>query len=159
KKAQNVAESGKPSVILFKHHASLLSFVETILNFQSPQPQNEKPDPRKYGQPLNDFCKENNHSVRFLGNSIGSFSESNERAMIYLMTCHSAKGLDFENVFIPMCEGFEKGEKLFYVALSRSRRRLFLSGKQCAWIHERLANNTSVTMLNASDVEEDENLF
>ncbi len=159
KKAQNVAEPGKPSVILFKHHASLLSFVETILNFQLPQSQNERHDPRKYGLPLNNFCKENNYPVRFLGNSIGSFNDSNERAMIYLMTCHSAKGLDFENVFIPMCEVFEEGEKLFYVAISRSRRRLFLSGEQRAWMHERLANNTSVTVLNAKDVEEDEDLF
>ena len=51
------------------------------------------------------------------------------------MTYHSAKGLDFDTVFLPGLTGslpFWKGDediarRLFFVGLTRSRRNLFLS--------------------------------
>jgi superfamily I DNA/RNA helicase len=44
-----------------------------------------------------------------------------------LMTYHSAKGLQFEAVFIPMCiGGDEKDRNPLYVALTRSYRDLFI---------------------------------
>jgi superfamily I DNA/RNA helicase len=44
-----------------------------------------------------------------------------------LMTYHSAKGLQFEAVFIPMCIGSdEKDRNPLYVALTRSYRDLFI---------------------------------
>ena len=60
--------------------------------------------------------------------------------MVYLMTYHSAKGLDFENVFLPhlndeiyldakpknLSREQEERSHLF-VALTRSRRNVFLS--------------------------------
>lgn len=57
-----------------------------------------------------------------------------EKRPIRLMTVHAAKGLEFKNVFIP---GLEKGlfpysnneeeRRLFYVALTRSQEKIFLS--------------------------------
>ncbi len=61
---------------------------------------------------------------------------------ISLLTIHSAKGLEFEIVFIPGCEegilpharsmedgggDIEEERRLFYVALTRAKKRLFLS--------------------------------
>ena len=76
----------------------------------------------------------------FLGSSFGSFSESDLRPLVYLMTYYSSKGLDFKNVFLP---GLNEGERLvpkkkmdndvdaerrlLFVAITRSRENLFLS--------------------------------
>jgi len=65
-----------------------------------------------------------------------------EDGKISLLTIHSAKGLEFDVVFIPGCEegilphsrsiedgggDLEEERRLFYVALTRARERLFLS--------------------------------
>jgi superfamily I DNA/RNA helicase len=58
--------------------------------------------------------------------------------MVYLMTYHSSKGLDFANVFLPhltagMSLNAMKGStdleerRLFFVAATRARERLYLS--------------------------------
>jgi len=68
-----------------------------------------------------------------------------EDGKISLLTIHSAKGLEFDVVFIPGCEegilpharsledgggDLEEERRLFYVALTRAKKRLFLS--RCA---------------------------
>jgi len=65
-----------------------------------------------------------------------------EDGKISLLTIHSAKGLEFDVVFVPGCEegilphaksmeagggDIEEERRLFYVALTRARKRLFLS--------------------------------
>lgn len=156
-KAKEVAAPGRPSVILFEKHSQLQDFAEKVLSFDSSNITKE--DKKSYGENLNNHFQAENLPVRFLGNGVGTFADSNEKALVYLMTCHSAKGLDFENVFVPKCESFRMEDNLFYVALSRSRRRLFLSGRESAWMHKRLENNPSVTKIVASEDNEDEDLF
>jgi len=82
--------------------------------------------------------------------SLGSFletmaldaqrEEGDDRPKISLMTIHNAKGLEFEYVFVVGLENgvfpnsrtvdnpeqFEEERRLFYVALTRARKRLFL---------------------------------
>jgi len=68
--------------------------------------------------------------------------EEDGEGKISLLTIHSAKGLEFDIVFIPGCEegilpharsveegggDLEEERRLFYVALTRAKRRLFLS--------------------------------
>jgi superfamily I DNA/RNA helicase len=79
--------------------------------------------------------------------------EADEQGMLYVMTCHSAKGLDFETVFVPCCEEFDRGGNLFYVALTRARRNLFLLGSAKAQIHAKLKDCDFVREVNV-DVEE-----
>ncbi len=69
---------------------------------------------------------------------------SNETPAVALMTCHSAKGLEFDNVFlIGMEEGYlphgiaaesdedvEEERRLCYVAMTRARKTLLLSGAE-----------------------------
>jgi DNA helicase-2/ATP-dependent DNA helicase PcrA len=74
-----------------------------------------------------------------------------EDGKISLLTIHSAKGLEFDVVFIPGCEegilpharsledgggDLEEERRLFYVALTRARKRLFLS--RCARRHRKV---------------------
>jgi DNA helicase-2/ATP-dependent DNA helicase PcrA len=75
-----------------------------------------------------------------------SIAESGERAAVSLMTVHASKGLEFDVVFVT---GLEQGlfpstreaedrdneeeRRLFYVAMTRARKRLFLS-----YAHERM---------------------
>ena len=68
---------------------------------------------------------------------------------LQLMTVHSAKGLEFHSVFISGLEeglfphenslteadGIEEERRLMYVALTRARRRLYLSLAQCRMLH------------------------
>ena len=71
------------------------------------------------------------------------------QAALQLMTVHSAKGLEFEAVFITGLEeglfphenslseggGLEEERRLMYVAITRARRRLFLSFAQTRMLH------------------------
>ena len=76
----------------------------------------------------------------YLGNGFGSLETSERQPKVFLMTLHSAKGLDFETVFLPrMGRGaplaesrdadkhVDRQRRLLFVALTRSRRDLFVS--------------------------------
>jgi DNA helicase II / ATP-dependent DNA helicase PcrA len=71
-----------------------------------------------------------------------SLEEASGRERVNLMTIHAAKGLEFDTVFlaglekglIPHARSVEEGEqnleeerRLFYVAITRAKQRLFLS--------------------------------
>jgi DNA helicase-2/ATP-dependent DNA helicase PcrA len=73
-----------------------------------------------------------------LGNEVDRYVEGEER--VYLLTVHQAKGLEFDTVFIagatdrqfPSSRSEKEGRldeelRLFYVAMTRARRRLFIS--------------------------------
>jgi len=88
----------------------------------------------EYGDDLEGF-------FRFLelGSDADLYRDNSES--VALMTIHAAKGLEFEAVFVPGCEEglipftvfgaderrLEEERRLFYVAMTRARRYLFLS--------------------------------
>ena len=70
--------------------------------------------------------------MQYVGNGYGSFDENDRR--IIVMTFHSAKGLDFENVFIPfanasmyICPNDSLAKTLFMVAMTRTRKNLYIT--------------------------------
>lgn len=76
-----------------------------------------------------------------------------EKQGIRLMTVHAAKGLEFHTVFLPTLDddvfpskpnhtdaGIEEERRLFYVALTRAKKRLFLSWPATK-IHYRVARD------------------
>jgi superfamily I DNA/RNA helicase len=88
----------------------------------------------------------------YLGNKYGSLKASDMNPVVYLMTYHSAKGLDFKYVFIPFLSETKTfvhdtallgspglGRRLLFVAVTRSRENLYLSysGPKC---HPYLSN-------------------
>jgi hypothetical protein len=133
--ARLYSKVGAPSAILFAKHDNIVSFLidlSRIENIAWPG----FPFRRgriDYGM-VNDWLESNRIPLRYLGNDFGSFDESDRQPLTYLMTYHSSKGLDFENVFLP---GLKSGMKIggpehlnravFYVATTRSRRNLFLT--------------------------------
>src|SRR4051812_27443233 len=69
-----------------------------------------------------------------------SHEDPDEKPGVRLMTVHAAKGLEFHTVFIPTLDddvfpakpnhtdtGIEEERRLFYVAMTRAKQRLFLS--------------------------------
>lgn len=81
---------------------------------------------------MNTFLKANGIKMQYVGNGYGNFSENDRR--IILMTYHSAKGLDFDNVFIPFANNNlyispdeSMAKTLFMVAMTRARKNLYIS--------------------------------
>lgn len=155
-KSKTLSRPGRPSVVLFKKRAQIVAFINVVV----PQIIDEI----ELNDALNARLRQLNVPIRFLGNGVGSLSDADEQGMLYVMTCHSAKGLDFETVFVPDCEEFNRGGNLFYVALTRARRNLFLLGDKTAQIHAKLVSCDFVRQVDV-DVEalkkeeEDEDLF
>jgi DNA helicase-2/ATP-dependent DNA helicase PcrA len=79
----------------------------------------------------------------------GDTQEAAGRPALQLMTAHSAKGLEFHTVFVTGLEeglfphenslseadGLEEERRLMYVAITRARRRLYLSLAQSRVLH------------------------
>ena len=73
-----------------------------------------------------------------MSNLMNILIEASDAQKIILMTYHSSKGLDFDNVFLPMLDegniwfpsdkyNEEKLKTLFMVAMTRSKKNLYLS--------------------------------
>jgi superfamily I DNA/RNA helicase len=81
---------------------------------------------------MNTHLYRNGIKMQYVGNGYGSFDENDHR--IIIMTFHSAKGLDFENVFIPFANASmyigpndSLAKTLFMVAMTRSRKNLYIT--------------------------------
>ena len=131
KKAINV---GQTVAILVPTHDSVLQISQGILEAEG------KPRWREivgnYGKlnynALNQYFQEKGIPAQYVGNGYGSFSEDSKK--ITIMTYHSSKGLDFDNVFIPglnsslfISRNESLGRTLFMVAMTRSRNNLYLT--------------------------------
>jgi superfamily I DNA/RNA helicase len=139
KEAKRRARPVDPSVILFPTHKAIAVFAGEVaqsLGLGPPPARGIKGD---YG-PFNDFWKTAGAGLMYFGNSHGELARGETEPMVYLMTFHSSKGLDFRNVFIPgMREGAtivsrlaleadpELERRLLFVAVTRSRENLFIS--------------------------------
>lgn len=136
-KAANVGDS---VAILFPHQNLIIQAVNEILKQNNiPLWQERK---NKYGHTdynnLNEYLEENNIRLHYVGNGNGSLINASENQKVILMTYHSSKGLDFDNVFLPMLDegnmwfppdkyDDNKLKTLFMVAMTRSKKNLYLS--------------------------------
>jgi superfamily I DNA/RNA helicase len=142
-KAKAVSVVERPAAILFPTHDMVYDFASEVCSIEGVG----APPARVQMGRVVDYSAFNQHlskrklSLRFLGSNNGSLPESDTTKLCYLMTYKSAKGLDFNSVFVPNlndCMSFEDGKplsfsrdewqrKFLFVALTRSRRDLFLS--------------------------------
>lgn len=81
--------------------------------------------------------------------------ETDSRGYVTMMTLHSAKGLEFDNVFIPGLEEnifpsmrslneenrLEEERRLMYVGITRARKRLFLSCASERMLYNQYSHN------------------
>jgi DNA helicase-2/ATP-dependent DNA helicase PcrA len=91
----------------------------------------------------------------------GETQAAEGRAALQLMTVHSAKGLEFHTVFVTGLEeglfphenslseysGVEEERRLAYVAITRARRRLYLTHAQSRMLHGQLRYNVASRFL------------
>lgn len=145
--AERVSAKERPSAILLPTRKLLDKFISYVAAENSyigvvPSVNDgEKPEIGEQADPFKDvnaYLKRNKSPLQVFGSGSGSLYDSDTRKMVYLMTYHSSKGLDFANVFLPhLTDGMSlnamKGStdleerRLFFVAATRARERLYLS--------------------------------
>jgi Ni2+-binding GTPase involved in maturation of urease and hydrogenase len=145
--AVRVSAKESPSAILLPSKALLDKFIGTIAttNSYDGSPPSlkaiERPEIGEQADPfkeINAYLKKNKSPLQVFGGGSGSLYDSDTKKMVYLMTYHSAKGLDFANVFLPnLTEDVslepmkgasdDQERRLFFVASTRARERLYLS--------------------------------
>lgn len=128
----SVAISAHESVVvLLPTHNEIISFVQYILEINNKK--HWKVETNKWGKPdwrrLNKYFRENNVDIEFIGNGAGSLYDSMQYGRIVIMTYHSAKGLDYDNVFLPyMSTDINmRNETLFMVGMTRSKKDLYIT--------------------------------
>lgn len=128
------ANVGDTSVILFPTTNSITKFANLVLSTNGKTQWSEKKN--NYGRPdygdLNRHFKSNGIKLQFIGSGYGALKNAEQNKEAILMTYHSSKGLDFDNVFLPFLNSHfylhpSNAETLFMVAMTRSRKNLFLT--------------------------------
>jgi superfamily I DNA/RNA helicase len=138
REAHRRARPGEPSVILFPTHKAIRRFARELSEcLEIDGPENVQ---KKDYAPFNEYWKEAGIDLMYFGNKHGQLSDAETRPLVFLMTYHSSKGLDFRNVFLPAlgadavivhAEALEHDpdldRRLLFVAVTRSRENLFIS--------------------------------
>ncbi|MBN1969885.1 MAG: hypothetical protein JW870_11000 [Candidatus Delongbacteria bacterium] len=131
KQASNATSEGYSSVVLLPHHDDIFDFANRLLENENKSKWDFVEN--NWGKPdynsLNRHFKNKGLKVEYVGNGYGSFQNAERNRNLILMTYHSAKGMDFENVFLPYLsdDTYIKDETLFMVAITRSKMNLYLT--------------------------------
>ena len=131
KEAQKAPRVGKTSAILLPNARAILEFVEKIVTQERKSPWVPVGNSRGI-----DFDKLNNHlqeqgiKLQYVGNRYGNLKKTD---YVIIMTYYSAKGLDFDNVFLPDVDNRmyitpnpNLSRRIFMVAMTRSRNNLYV---------------------------------
>jgi superfamily I DNA and RNA helicase len=167
--AQQYAGTGQPVVILLPNHKMVKKTIDRICKIKCIESP-EYPTvfmgngTRINYEPANSHLKKNGLMLRYLGNSYGSLAVSDKEPLVYLMTYHSAKGLDFDTVFLPYLNDSLKiwrddddlARRLFYVAMTRSRTNVYIT--YCGTPHKYISNMPQHLLeeVDTSQTEDDE---
>lgn len=134
KEGKNAVNNGYTVGVLIPTGKAIIAFVNSVLQ-QEGKPQ-WTPTTNHWGSidfsDLNDHFNRYGVQMQYVGNGTGNFSEESRK--ITIMTYHSSKGLDFDNVFIPglnrnlfITYNSDLSRTLFMVAMTRSRNNLYLT--------------------------------
>jgi len=132
-KQTNTLRTSEVSAVLLSGHGAIMEFVNTVLRIEKIESwqrvggKDNKPD----YEALNRYLKNNGVPIMYVGNDYGSLSDADRENKVVLMTYHSAKGLDFDYVYLPMANDdmyiHSNIDSLLLVSLSRSKSGLFIS--------------------------------
>lgn len=132
--ATDATSEGYSSAILLPKHDYIIDFANRLLKQNGKDIWNLKEN--NWGKP--DYNSLNNHfrsqglKIEYIGNGYGSFQNAERNRNAILMTYHSAKGMDFDNVLLPYLSddisiSKRNPETLLMVALTRSKMNLFIT--------------------------------
>lgn len=116
------------SAILIPTRAGIIKFANFLLQKNNVATWTEAQD--GFGNPdfnnLNSYLKLNKIRLHFVGNGVGSLEKAEKDKDVILMTYHSSKGLDFDNVFLPFLSwdlyiDKYKPDTLLMVAMTRCK--------------------------------------
>lgn len=127
-----------PSVVVFPNHEEIQNFMSFVAhNEELPQPEYPLNNWKKTDYvKANTLFRSSNSStyLQYIGNGYGNLEESDTAPIVYVMTYHSIKGLDFRTVFLPLLipqtsfwQEPDIDRRLFFVGATRSWRDLFMS--------------------------------
>jgi superfamily I DNA/RNA helicase len=132
-KQTNTLRASEVSAVLISSHDAIVEFVNSILRIEGIEiwkrvdVKDKKPDYEK----MNSYLLSKSVPIMYIGNSYGSLTEADRDNKVVVMTYHSAKGLDFDYVYLPMANDdmyiHSNEDSLLLVALSRSKSGLFIS--------------------------------
>ena len=171
--ASRATRVGQTAVVLLPSQKEIVNFVNFALKKEGKNAWETKLD--NWGRldfdDMNSYLHSMKLTLEYVGNGIGSFSSDNKK--IIIMTYHSSKGLDFDNVFIPFMNNSmfivadeTRSKILFMVAMTRSRSNLYITysgskhnylnafASQCSEIdiHDALAVTTTINRQNGGNV-------
>ncbi len=125
---------GDTAAVLFPTNDSIIKFANLILSVKNKPQWTAKEN--RWGRPdygdLNEHFRSNGIKLQFIGSGYGKLKNAEQNKEAILMTYHSSKGLDFDNVFLPFQNAHfylhpNNAETLFMVAMTRSRKNLYLT--------------------------------
>lgn len=123
----------KPYAILFSFHKNIESFCRFLAQKYDFELKIE--NNRVNYTHLNELFRKKGLNFCYLGNGFGDLKCSETKPMVYIMTIHSSKGLDFQGIFIPHLnwdrqfhwEDADLERRMLFVATTRTRQDLFLT--------------------------------
>lgn len=132
--ASDATSEGYSTVVLLPKHDYIEKFVNLLLkskNKSSWTPVQNHFGSTDYSQ-LNKYFSTCGIKAEYVGNSYGSFQNAAKNRNLIIMTYHSSKGMDFDNVFLPFLSDNLSISKydpqtLFMVAMTRSKMNLFIT--------------------------------
>jgi superfamily I DNA/RNA helicase len=150
---EKIGVSGQTVVVILPGHDSVIEFINIALRQYNKNiwDKDDRSNQNRWGKPdfntLNNHLVNNNIDIEYIGNNYGDLYNSGEKGKIIVMTYHSSKGLDFDNVFLPFMGDSHHDRSLYYftdtlfmVGMTRSKLALYItySGKMHEFI-ERIA--------------------
>jgi superfamily I DNA/RNA helicase len=160
KKAVNV---GQTAGVLIPTQSGILAFIQSVIKSEGKQPWNVQTN--SYGKTdyssLNRYLASIGIPLQYVGNGYGQFSDNSNKVCV--MTYHSSKGLDFDNVFLPYLNNSlfivsdeTLSKTLFMVAMTRSRNNLYLtySGYKHAYLNNFAADCNKIDIHDALNVQQ-----
>lgn len=130
------AQASESTVILLPFRENIAAFCNAVLTLNGKPAWTVVPD--RWGK-NEDFAAMNRHleaqgiKLEYIGNGVGTLDGAYTNHRVAVMTYHSSKGLDYENVYLPWVSaglhlnGSGKDKTLFMVAMTRSRKNLVLT--------------------------------
>lgn len=132
-KQTNSLRASEVSAVLLSGHDAIIEFVNSVLKIEGydqwtrVNAKDDRPDYYK----LNSYLQSKDIPLMYIGNNYGSLTVADRENKVVIMTYHSAKGLDFDYVYLPMVNDsmyiHSNKDSLLLVALSRSKSGLFIS--------------------------------